>query len=334
MAIGDLGRIMRFNGDSDVKHALGRIQRWGTSHQLVAGDASSIELLARVADVTTMHLVRHHTLVSYRRAFVRRVDQTALLHGAPATREVMRITGHRSLRAACYFCPTCACEDLSFHGSSYWRRSHQLPGAAVCVKHQCGLHYTYVDGAAFRSPMDLEGHSFAPDEQWSASVSAHPEIHKFLELASYLALSNAPYDEQTVSRLVRQRALARGWSVGPVGSSRGAIEEALLSRFDATWLEEVVEDLYADWNDRKKETSLERALYGGRERVSPGVYLLLLCVFYETAEMAMAALHAAHEQPTREDDALSSATSASRSSKSRRPVGRARASAEVGSVGV
>jgi hypothetical protein len=34
------------------------------------------------------------------------------------------------------FCPVCVDEDLTVHGETYWRLSHQLPGVHVCTRHK------------------------------------------------------------------------------------------------------------------------------------------------------------------------------------------------------
>jgi hypothetical protein len=38
------------------------------------------------------------------------------------------------------YCPKCIEEDCDFHGLSYWRRSHQLPGVNHCLKHSVSLY--------------------------------------------------------------------------------------------------------------------------------------------------------------------------------------------------
>lgn len=37
------------------------------------------------------------------------------------------------------FCEQCSQEDVAQHGETYWRRSHQLPGVFVCLKHRTSL---------------------------------------------------------------------------------------------------------------------------------------------------------------------------------------------------
>lgn len=37
------------------------------------------------------------------------------------------------------FCEQCSQEDVAKHGETYWRRSHQLPGVFVCLKHLTSL---------------------------------------------------------------------------------------------------------------------------------------------------------------------------------------------------
>ncbi len=56
----------------------------------------------------------------------------AKLHGASALRAPHRMQ----------LCAACSAEDFKIIGETFWRRSHQLPGAAVCWKHNTQLFET------------------------------------------------------------------------------------------------------------------------------------------------------------------------------------------------
>lgn len=51
---------------------------------------------------------------------------------------------HKEENGTLKYCPLCAKEDRTKYGETYWHRSHQLRGLAICPTHFCKLHTSNV----------------------------------------------------------------------------------------------------------------------------------------------------------------------------------------------
>ncbi|PUE12779.1 TniQ family protein [Limnohabitans sp. T6-20] len=95
--------------------------------------------LHRASRLSIDHLVRHHTHLGYFRFVSEKYfDQEISRHPDLHTNRMIN-AGLTPSRTANY-CPKCIEEDCDFHGLSYWRRSHQLPGVNHCSKHSVSLY--------------------------------------------------------------------------------------------------------------------------------------------------------------------------------------------------
>ncbi len=239
---------------------------------------------------------RDNTLFPYIRAFGAKPGPSEAKPGWNQDREVLRMTALRVERPGCYFCARCVREDLSFHGVSYWRRPHQLPGTVWCEKHGCALCYSAAHEAFLRSPAEVQSDCTLIDDAWVQALQGNPRILQFHAIASELVDSRSPRDERVASRLLRQRAAAAGWHIGRGAVSRPHIVSLLQRQFDVRWIAEVIPDIHLDPHVvGGTGTSVGRALLGKRLWVNAAVYVALLSVLFDTADGAMRALDAADD---------------------------------------
>lgn len=292
-ALGYQGRVMRLNGWVLAKDAMAHMAKWAVASGQAESSCAPVEYLAYVAGIPIAEFVRHHTLFPYVRAFGVTPDPSASKPGWSQDREVLRMTALRVERPGCFFCARCVREDLSFHGMSYWRRAHQLPGTVWCEKHGCALCYSASHDAFLRSPAEVAGACTEIDKAWVRELQGNHRIHQFHAIASALVDGRAPRDERAVSRLLRQRASAAGWHTGLGAMRRPHIVSLLLQQFDARWIAEVVPDIHLDHHVvGGAATSVGRALLGKRLWVNVAVYVALLAVLFDTADDAVQALDA------------------------------------------
>jgi hypothetical protein len=95
---------------------------------------SDVVLFGVCAGVDPTHFIRSHSLMPLRHAISNST----------------RCSGNwlaRPLRDNAWLCESCVEEDREFWGVAYWRRSHQVPGAARCSKHRTPLKH--IDVSAF-----------------------------------------------------------------------------------------------------------------------------------------------------------------------------------------
>lgn len=121
---------------------------WGRLLWLATGRSGSSApylmpfALARLAKATGTdpeYLLERHTLFPYATSFMPLDRRQALKARALRDGELCGVDalGHVVLSRTPYrrVCPHCVAEDLASRGETYWRRSHLLPGAHVCVTH-------------------------------------------------------------------------------------------------------------------------------------------------------------------------------------------------------
>lgn len=100
-----------------------------------------IEQLCREAwDMTLEELAHRHTLYPYYTHFLSTEQRSEVMQRMLGRREYLHLRlgiCASGVRRTPYFrlCPSCAQEDLSEYGETYWRRIHHLPGVVVCAKH-------------------------------------------------------------------------------------------------------------------------------------------------------------------------------------------------------
>lgn len=297
------GRLMRLNGISHPDDAVRKMRALADRSEQPDPHECLVERLARIAGMVPTQFVRHHTTLTYQRAFAYRKGQAIHPHGSAATREVMRMTGLRPIRHASYFCAQCTAEDLDFHGVTYWRRAHQMPGTFWCEKHGCPLHFVDTEAALLSPPGAFMAAGVPVEEQWVQRLQESPSINRFLAISADLVDRGTPWDERDVSQLIRQRAATKGLHTGRGRASKPRISELLRDQFEPVWLATVIPALDPSSSDQGSGQTIDRALYGKRQCVATEVYAAILAVLFESADDAMVALvHAAEgaTSPARE----------------------------------
>lgn len=93
-------------------------------------------------------------------------------------------------------CPQCIQNDLTQHGWSYWRRSQQLPGVWICLKHHVALQVSYlkVEQVARFSwvlPSLAQCERIELLEEISGESTKHTWLHKLAEMSCELVSCKA-----------------------------------------------------------------------------------------------------------------------------------------------
>jgi hypothetical protein len=183
---------------------------------------SFAEAAASLSGLSLHDVVMQHTLWPFAKALGRPTDVAQieeLARSVPGRTAIMRCA-----RRHAWFCMECVQEDLGFWHTSYWRRSHQLPGALWCDKHLSAL-YRVDQGAIAEGPPD---HHLAtasePDRDLVTQLTLNPVVKAFVNLCIEVLTSGL-----TVSlKLMIDRVAGRLVGGNPAWSSDEA--KALLSR--------------------------------------------------------------------------------------------------------
>jgi hypothetical protein len=292
---GYAGRIKQRNGWTDEKSTLRELLCWSGCQGQTLRDVPPVELLARVAGMDLRTFVHGHSLLPLRRAITRN-SPGELLGGARQAPTLWSLA-MRPMRSHAYFCPRCVDEDIGFHGESYWRREHQIPGRNRCVKHEFALSYVSLPRAYQTSPAARLGVALrAPhggDEQSDSSIA----IESYLDICSFLLHIDNPRDELAVSRHARAKARDMGFHVGKGVVNKPLVSDQLKQCFDGAWLESVMPGLMKVPEGRFWPP-VDGGFQGKRAGLSVIAYALVFAVLYDCADAAANAITSAELYPT------------------------------------
>ncbi len=183
-----------------------------TSHSTVltchAGVAEAFGLPVR-------EFLERHTVFPYAAAFLHPAERERLLQSlcegrenGPARSTALAANATRGTKFL-RLCHECVNADMRIYGESYWRRSHQLPGVAMCLNHGVILHESDVELRRSRSTK-------LPNEVISSfPVQCVLPVDLNLQIAQ---LSNATLTDSTIpyqdwSRVYRGRLEALGYAL-------------------------------------------------------------------------------------------------------------------------
>lgn len=286
-ATGYKGRVMTFNGMTDPKLAMNALMEWSGNAGTSRRDFSTVELLAKLAGVDVAHFVRAHTALPLRRAVVATLPEVE--HGCTSQRSLLWSMALRDSRPGAYLCTQCVQEDIGFHGMSYWRREHQLPGLYSCTKHRQPLGYVDAPNAFLHPPSTFYESHAALDALWVTNLERSGAVQRYLSITADLLARAKPLDEREVSRAAKARATQLDLHTG-----RGVVERRLISdiineHFDSAWLASVIPGL-VDKPAGVFLSSVDGALSGKRKGISSTVYAIVFATLFESSDDAINAM--------------------------------------------
>lgn len=234
LAHGFRGRLLRLNGLSHHSENMTLLAEWVQRQVAGSDELSPVEVLAWLAGKSSEHFVRDHTTMPFRRSVA--VTQCELPHGSPLQRPLLVKRALCDTRGYACLCSQCVEEDVQFHGHSYWRRSHQMPGVYWCSKHGQPLHYVKATNPYARYPSEwlLEScEQFCAD--WVSGLMGSDCIQRYVAICNDLLMSASPV---TLSRALvglRVRAAAKGLR-GLDNTLSPELDDYVRSKVDQVWL--------------------------------------------------------------------------------------------------
>ena len=285
---GYLGRVMRINGATTEKYAVELMSIWAGVADKSRREVSCLELLSKVAGVDVSIFVRQHTILPFWRGIS--ALKPHLLHGNEQKRSLLRSTEMQLSRKGAYFCADCVNEDQNFHGQSYWRREHQIPGMLWCLKHATPLKYTEDESAFLLPPAAQLQHCQSVDEeQWVKQAFNNKAIQRYQEICSSLLNNRKPFDVKYVLVKLQEKACEFGFPTRRDKVKTLLLSDTVIDAFGRTWLDSVLPAL-ADKPKGWFLGQMDGVLNLKTSIPSVIAYVLALAVLYESADMAMNAL--------------------------------------------
>lgn len=284
---GYLGRVMRINGVTNEREISVQMAEHVGMGDLPRREAPCVVLLSKVANVQVTEFVRQHTMLPLRRGITS--YQPDLKHGCESNPSMLWTSAMRVARPGGYFCRDCVKEDEEFHGLSYWRRDHQIPGLLWCQKHKTRLHYRDSADAFLAAPSQFVDDCHTISEPWVKEAFNNQVVQRFLDISSDLIGRAAPFSVKRVSAVLKARAASRGFQTYSGSAKAPLLSDAVVGQFGREWLATVLPAL-ADKQEGTILNSMDGVLYLANSASSVTAYILALSILFETPEDALNAI--------------------------------------------
>lgn len=285
--LGYQGFVMRLNG-LDSPKALDELARhWADCPETSCREVSRLKLLSRIAGLSTRDFVMRHTTLPLRRGITSYLPD--LPHGSSERRDMLWSTGMRLARTGAYFCKHCVHEDVPFHGRSYWRRAHQIPGLLWCQKHLTPLSFSDGRTAFLCAPSRLIGKHQEVDEVWCEKMMANETIMRFLVICDGLMDHPQPFSVAQASEVLREAWMAFLGSQASQNKKPSLFSDWLIERCGRDWLALVLPDL-ANKPDGARLTKIDSIFFTKTSAASAIAYALACAALFSSADEALNAL--------------------------------------------
>lgn len=281
---GYLGRVMRMNGLESTRQTIDIVARMFGVEHWPRGERFCLAMLSMVAGQSLEQFVQRHSTIPLRRAITFTDPNTP--HACPTRWSTLFLQGMVHARPGAYFCPECALADESFHGISYWRRDHQIPGQLWCPKHLGPLHYVDDEDAFFQSPATFLDHAKIASRICVEEAIGNEFVCKYFDIASGLGERTQPLHVKFVSSALRKRADFLGLHRVAAAPTKPLLSDLVRDSFPRKWLATVFPVLVGKTTGHLLY-SLDRALFMANCTSMVWSYLLVTSVLYDSADDAL-----------------------------------------------
>ena len=232
---GYLGRVMRINGFQTKKDTIQAMaSRFNVSDQ-TRQDMPCIELLSLTANQSCEQFVLGHSMMPLYRALT--TAGAGTVHGCLAQRSLLVVAGMRALRPGAYFCGECALADQPFHGFSYWRRHHQIPGQLWCPVHRIALRFVEDDEALLRSPIEFLDDACIAGEDLTSKWLSNSHVQRAMDIAQGLLDNPVAIDANAVANAMCSQAARLNLPLHLGTRDKSWLGQLILEAFPAGWIE-------------------------------------------------------------------------------------------------
>ena len=281
------GRLARSNGVTDDKQLDVLMREWAGVPGSDCREVPRAILLARIAGMPVTEFVSQHSFVPLRRAITWFHPEAK--HGCESILPLLWSGPMHLPHDGAYFCEHCVAEDLEFHGMSYWRRSHQIPGLFWCAKHRTPLSHLESDSAFRRPPSAFLDMAIPVSREWVDELMGNPYLQKYAEVCSCLMERDRPFDVAVVSHVLKGEARAQGFQASGRPVKRPLLSDMAIKEIGRKWLATVVPAL-ANKPEGEISHQVDGVCYLKKSSSSVAAYALVCALLYSSADEAINAL--------------------------------------------
>jgi len=227
--LGYFGRFATLSGFENEKVA-DAFLREGFSDSIMQSAYNFLPLkLAKLLNIPPDDFIKNHTLVPLLRA----AEHTKKKNHHP---DVISSLGNKLAKRHASFCEKCVHEDIDYWGVSYWRRSHQLTGVGICLKHHENLCMVSTRNAIYEQPAShLSNQNFLLNDT-GVKGAENPYVMKFMELINDFMDMDSNVNGSALSKLLANKAKQLGLRIYVEGS-RKLLSDLLIEKYPSGWLE-------------------------------------------------------------------------------------------------
>jgi hypothetical protein len=288
------GRVMRFNGIAKEKEIDELMREWAGVPCSDYREVPRAVLLAKMAGMPVTEFVSQHSFVPLRRAITWFNPETK--HGCESKLPLLWSGPMHLPRDGAYFCEHCVAEDLEFHGMSYWRRAHQIPGVFWCSKHMAPLLYMEKDLAFQNPPSTFVDIALRVSREWVEELIENPYLLRYSDVCSALMERDRPFDVAMVSHVLKQEARVQGFQTSGRPVKRPLLSDLTIKEIGRQWLATVIPAL-ANKPEGEISHQVDGACYLKKSSSSVAAYALVCALLFSSVDEAINALAG-----TRRDD--------------------------------
>jgi TniQ len=242
--------------------------------------------LIKVTGLDPAFLVHHHTNLGYLR-FVSGDFSQLDISTHPDLLTNFRVYFGALSTDVSKFCPSCAEEDFDFHGVSYWRRTHQIPGIDHCSKHMESLEFLRQDAMCKFLPRNSLPTQICIPQGERESYFDSPYIRNFSALGDLALHRRIPLNPAIITRTLTRQYFSK------LGEYRGQLTALAIKNFPETWLKRHFPQIF---NNPKSAIfpAVDEVLRSSRTAYATKLYLLAMSLLWDNPDEAMqACLHEA-----------------------------------------
>lgn len=289
-----LGALMRFNALATEEEARTYLAALDDSAALPWRRNPTLKLLSTAAGMDLAAFVMNHTTLPLRRSITSYMP--GLAHGCASNLVLIHVSGKRSCREGAYLCADCVWEDVDFHGRSYWRRAHQLPGVYWCSKHRAPLAVVRDERAFLQPPSQALGQGARIDGDWVDTLQQHPAVGRFLDLCDALMDRTHAFPVFAARDALRTAARNHGFRTYATKAATTCVDpllsDALVDAFPSSWLAQLVPGLPAKVRGRVWH-QVDGVLWTATSASAATIYILAMAVLFDSADAAIQAIKGA-----------------------------------------
>ena len=282
---GYLGRLSKIHGWNSIREARHAINSWSSDQGVDATEFSDIELFATLAGQTGEQFTQSHTMLPFRRFLTEKRD---VPHGIASQRSLLSCLGMAEIRLHACFCDQCIMEDIEFHGTSYWRRSHQLPGIYWCTKHGKPLTFAKVGNPFTYAPSEHLQTSQSFDRAWVTSIKSNDVIKRYAAIAHEILDVRKPIKIKVFRYEIGERCRELGLN----------FEDGIQSSDLRSYINERVD---CEWQDKLHYRKMPRVNVHSRRNhgFETSSVVLVMATLFESSDQALNKL--LFSNPSKED---------------------------------